>query len=51
MVDGGVLKEAPCDHFCIRGWLPGLSHEQALKSMRLFASEVASKVREAAGAA
>ena len=27
--------------------LPGLTHEQALENMRLFAAEVAPKVREA----
>ena len=39
--------EAPYDHFCFWARLPGLTHEQALESMRLFASEVAPRVREA----
>ena len=37
-------KEAPCYHFCFWALLPGITHGQALKSMRLFASEVAPKV-------
>ena len=39
--------EAPYDHFCFWARLPGLTHDQALKSMRLFASEVAPRVRDA----
>ena len=35
------------DHLCFWGRLPGVTHEQALENMRLFASEVAPKVREA----
>jgi alkanesulfonate monooxygenase SsuD/methylene tetrahydromethanopterin reductase-like flavin-dependent oxidoreductase (luciferase family) len=41
--------EAPYDHFCFWARLPGITHEQALKSMRLFASEVAPRVRDAVG--
>jgi alkanesulfonate monooxygenase SsuD/methylene tetrahydromethanopterin reductase-like flavin-dependent oxidoreductase (luciferase family) len=44
-------EEAPYDHLCFWGRLPGVTHEQALSSMRLFASEVAPTVREAVGAA
>jgi alkanesulfonate monooxygenase SsuD/methylene tetrahydromethanopterin reductase-like flavin-dependent oxidoreductase (luciferase family) len=40
-------QEAPYDHFCFWGRLPGVTHEQALESMRLFASEVAPRVRDA----
>ncbi len=40
-------QEAPYDHFCFWGRLPGITHEQALESMRLFASEVAPRVRDA----
>jgi alkanesulfonate monooxygenase SsuD/methylene tetrahydromethanopterin reductase-like flavin-dependent oxidoreductase (luciferase family) len=40
--------EASYDHFCFWARLPGLTHEQALESMRLFASEVAPRVRDAA---
>jgi hypothetical protein len=40
-----LYAEAPYDHFWAR--LPGLTHEQALKSMRLFASEVPPRVRDA----
>jgi alkanesulfonate monooxygenase SsuD/methylene tetrahydromethanopterin reductase-like flavin-dependent oxidoreductase (luciferase family) len=39
--------EAPYDHFCFWARLPGLSHELALESMRLFGSEVAPRVRDA----
>jgi probable F420-dependent oxidoreductase len=46
-----LYQEAPYDHLCFWGRLPGLSHEQALKSMRLFASEVAPRVRGMVGAA
>jgi alkanesulfonate monooxygenase SsuD/methylene tetrahydromethanopterin reductase-like flavin-dependent oxidoreductase (luciferase family) len=42
-----IYAEAPYDHFCFWARLPGLTHEQALKSMRLFASEVAPRVRDA----
>jgi hypothetical protein len=41
--------QAPYEHFCFWARLPGITHEQALKSMRLFASEVAPRVREAVG--
>ena len=40
-------EEAPFEHFCFWGRLPGITHEQALESMRLFASEVAPRVRDA----
>ena len=40
-------EEAPYDHFCFWGRLPGVTHEQALKNVRLFASEVIPRVREA----
>ena len=40
-------EEAPFEHFCFGGRLPGITHEQALESMRLFASEVAPRVRDA----
>lgn len=40
-------EQAPYDHFCFWGRLPGITHEQALENMRLFASEVAPRVREA----
>jgi probable F420-dependent oxidoreductase len=43
-------SDAPYDHLCFWGRLPGVSHEQALESMRLFAEEVAPKVRDATGA-
>jgi alkanesulfonate monooxygenase SsuD/methylene tetrahydromethanopterin reductase-like flavin-dependent oxidoreductase (luciferase family) len=39
--------EAPYDHFCFWSRLPGISHEQTLANMRLFASEVTSRVRDA----
>jgi len=40
-------RDAPFDHFCFWGRLPGLTHEQALRSMRLFAAQVAPKVLNA----
>jgi alkanesulfonate monooxygenase SsuD/methylene tetrahydromethanopterin reductase-like flavin-dependent oxidoreductase (luciferase family) len=40
-------EAAPYDHFCFWARLPGLTHEQALENMRLFASEVAPRVRDA----
>lgn len=40
-------EEAPFDHLCFWARLPGLSHEQALENMRLFAREVVPKFREA----
>jgi alkanesulfonate monooxygenase SsuD/methylene tetrahydromethanopterin reductase-like flavin-dependent oxidoreductase (luciferase family) len=40
-------EEAPFEHFCFWGRLPGITHEQALENMRLFASEVAPRVRDA----
>jgi alkanesulfonate monooxygenase SsuD/methylene tetrahydromethanopterin reductase-like flavin-dependent oxidoreductase (luciferase family) len=46
----GLYREAPYDHFCFWGRLPGVTHEQALENLRLFATEVAPRVREAAGA-
>jgi len=42
-----LYREAPYDHFCFWGRLPGVTHEEALANMRLFAEEVAPKVREA----
>ena len=42
-----LYKEAPYDRFCFWGRLLGLSHEQALKPTRIFASNVAPKVRDA----
>jgi alkanesulfonate monooxygenase SsuD/methylene tetrahydromethanopterin reductase-like flavin-dependent oxidoreductase (luciferase family) len=53
-VAGGLLRlyeEAPYDHLCFWGRLPGVTHEEALANMRLFASEVIPKVRGALGAA
>lgn len=46
----GLYREAPYDHLCFWGRLPGVTHEQALENMRLFASEVAPRVRDAVGA-
>ena len=43
----GLHQQAPYDHFCFWGRLPGVTHEQALENIRLFASEVAPRVREA----
>ena len=40
-------EEAPYDHFCFWARLPGITHEQALENLRLFASEVAPRVRDA----
>jgi hypothetical protein len=42
-----LYKEAPYDHLCFWGRLPGVTHEQALANMSLFASEVAPRVRDA----
>ena len=42
-----LYREAPYDHFCFWGRLPGLTHEQSLANTRLFADKVAPKVREA----
>jgi probable F420-dependent oxidoreductase len=42
-------QEAPYDHYCFWGRLPGITHEQALANARLFASEVMPKVRSVAG--
>ncbi len=41
--------EAPYDHFCFWGRLPGVTHEEALENLRLFATEVAPRVRDAVG--
>ncbi|MBV9453412.1 MAG: hypothetical protein JOZ19_04735, partial [Rubrobacter sp.] len=41
-----LYEEAPYDHLCFWGRLPGVTHEQALANMRLFASEVTPRVRE-----
>ncbi len=40
-------SRAPYDHLCFWARLPGVSHEQALVNMRLFAFEVAPKVQKA----
>ena len=42
-----LYGEAPYDHLCFWGRLPGVTHEQAVANMRLFASEVAPRVRDA----
>jgi len=42
-----LYQEAPYDHFCSWGHLPSVTHEQALANMRLFASRVARRVRNA----
>ena len=42
-----VYAEAPYDHLCFWGRLPGVTHEEALDNMSLFASEVAPHVRDA----
>src|SRR3712207_6205192 len=39
-------KEAPYDHLCFWGRLPGVSHKEALANIGLFASEVVPRVRE-----
>ena len=39
--------EASYDHLCFWRPLPGVTHEQALANMRLFASRVAPRVRDA----
>jgi len=41
-----LYAEAPYDHFCFWGRLPGVTHEKALANIRLFASEVVPMVRE-----
>ena len=43
----GLYEAAPYDHLCFWARLPGVTHEQALESMRHFASEVAPRVRDA----
>ncbi len=45
-----LYREAPYDHFCFWGRLPGVTHEEALANARLFAEKVAPKVRETVGA-
>jgi alkanesulfonate monooxygenase SsuD/methylene tetrahydromethanopterin reductase-like flavin-dependent oxidoreductase (luciferase family) len=42
-----LYQEAPYDHLCFWGRLPGVTHQQALANMRLFASRVAPRVRDA----
>jgi probable F420-dependent oxidoreductase len=42
-------QRAPFDHFCFWACLPGIIHERALANLRLFASEVAPRVRDAVG--
>ena len=39
--------EAPHDNLCFWGRLPSVTHEQALANMRLFASDVILRVRDA----
>jgi hypothetical protein len=46
----GLYREAPYDHFCFWGRLPGVTHEEALENMRLFTSEVVPRVRGSVGA-
>ena len=41
-----LYEEAPYDHLCFWGRLPGATHEETLANMRLFATEVVPKVRE-----
>lgn len=40
------VAEEALYHLCFWGRLPGVTHEEALANIRLFASEVAPKVRE-----
>ncbi len=49
MVEGltEIYQEAPYDHLCFWGRLSGVTHDQALANIRLFASEVVPRVREA----
>ena len=42
-----IYQEAPYDHLCFWGRLSGVTHDQALANIRLFASEVVPRVREA----
>jgi alkanesulfonate monooxygenase SsuD/methylene tetrahydromethanopterin reductase-like flavin-dependent oxidoreductase (luciferase family) len=42
-----LYEEAPYDHLCFWGRLPGVTHEQALANMHLFASEVVPRVNDA----
>ena len=42
-----LYGEAPYDHLCFWGRLPGVTHEQALGNLRHFATEVAPRVRDA----
>jgi hypothetical protein len=42
----GPYREARYDHFCFWARLPSIIHEQALRSMRPFASEEVPGVRE-----
>ena len=44
-----LYRQAPYDHYCFWSRLPGVTHEQALENMRLFATEVIPRVREAIG--
>ena len=39
--------EAPYDHLCFWGRLSGVTHELALANMRLFATDVIPRVRDA----
>ena len=45
-----LYEEAPYDHFCFWGRLPGVTHEAAVENLRLFSTEVAPRVRGAVGA-
>jgi len=42
-----LYGEAPYDHLCFWGRLPGVTHKEVLANMSLFASEVVPKVRDA----
>lgn len=42
-----LYREAPYDHFCFWGRLPGVTHEEAVENMRLLATKVVPGVREA----
>ena len=40
-------SEAPYDHLCFWGRFPGVTHEEAIANIRLFATEVVPRVRDA----
>jgi alkanesulfonate monooxygenase SsuD/methylene tetrahydromethanopterin reductase-like flavin-dependent oxidoreductase (luciferase family) len=46
-----IYRQAPYDHFCFWGRLPGLSHAQASDSARLFMEQVVPQVLSAIAAA